>query len=262
MPAISGDPNHGSLAFQEATHTMLRWSESLEVKSSTRNTFNCFLCLKYLEIFTWIQSINNLFVHSFSLHMSWNQFYAFCFPSSMIEEAGLTRRPLDFMKDVSTAGGSFNWSHEVAREAWNLRKPSPVIFQISNYCCQALGAHVLHSIACTFLVQTPAEENHNTWTCCKHELLITARHSCSSKHNYMLHTCMFWNVLAFTSRLFVVTSLTGKKLKSAMLHVTTALHCSIASAEEQLIQPNQICGKALMRFFRIQHEFYPTHAQQ
>ena len=77
----------------------------------------------------------------------------------MIEEAGLARRPLDFMRDLSTAGGSFNWFHEVAREAWNIRKPSQEFFQLSKYCCQVLGAHVLHSIACTFLLQTPVEGN-------------------------------------------------------------------------------------------------------
>ena len=70
MPATSGDPNHGSLAFQEATHTMLRSSESLENNSSTRNMFSCLQSLKYLQAFTWVHSINKLFVHSLSLHMS------------------------------------------------------------------------------------------------------------------------------------------------------------------------------------------------
>ena len=41
----------------------------------------------------------------------------FCMLSSMIEEAGCTRRPLEFMTDGAAAGNLFNRLHEFNREA-------------------------------------------------------------------------------------------------------------------------------------------------
>ena len=141
MRVLSGDPKHGSLSLQEVIRTMLWWSESLDVQSSTRKLSSSFLCLKYLQSFTWTQWINNLIVHGLWSHRCWHQSHAMCILSSMVEEAGCIQRPLLSMKDGTTARNLFNQLHDVNREAWNLKKPSPLILQISNYCRQALGAH-------------------------------------------------------------------------------------------------------------------------